>query len=156
MTSRYGGYHELKFVSEYYDLLYEQRGPWDADFFINYSEKANGQILELGCGTGRVLLPVARSGCQITGLDLSPYMLEKCQAKLDKLPQEVQKHVKIIQGNMADFDTGETYSLVIIPFRAFQHLISVEEQKSCLTSINRHLVPEGRLIIDVFHPYPPD
>jgi hypothetical protein len=56
---------------------------------------------------------------------------------------------------MASFDTGEAYSLITVPFRAFQHLISVEEQKACLTSVKGHLTQSGRLIIDVFHPYPP-
>ncbi|MFC1953393.1 class I SAM-dependent methyltransferase [Chloroflexota bacterium] len=155
MTSRFGGYEAREFVAEYYDIAYEQLGPKDIDFFIDCSKKTNGQTLELGCGTGRVLVPTAASGCRITGLDLSPYMLEKCQKKLKELPAEVQNRVKLIQENMADFETGETYSLVTVPFRAFQHLTSVEEQKSCLVSVNRHLVLQGRLIIDVFNPFPP-
>ena len=79
-------------------------------------------------------------------------MLKKCREKLDKQTNEVQQRVKLVQGNMTDFKTGETYSLVTIPFRPFQHLIFVEEQKACLNCINEHLNPQGRLIFDVFHP----
>ncbi|UCH42828.1 MAG: class I SAM-dependent methyltransferase, partial [Dehalococcoidales bacterium] len=95
------------------------------------------------------------AGCDITGLDLSTHMLRKCREKLDMQPVEVQERVKLVRGNMTGFDTGETYQLIAIPFRAFQHLISVEDQKGCLTSINKHLAPDGLLSFDVFHPYPP-
>ena len=109
------------------------------DFFVQYSQKANGRTLELGCGTGRILLPVAQAGCEITGLDLSPYMLAKCREKLKSQTKEVQSRVKLIQGDMTDFTTGEQYALVTIPFRAFQHLIPVSEQKACLNCVHRHL-----------------
>jgi len=155
MASRFGGYEDQEFVAEFYDPAYEHRRQVDIEFFIAYSQRARGRTLELGCGTGRILIPAAISGCEITGIDLSPYMLQKCQDKLDKQPNEVQERVRLIQGNMTDFNTGETYSVVTIPFRPFQHLITVEEQKACLQCINRHLVPQGLLIFDLFHPFPP-
>jgi len=155
MASRFGGYETLEFVAEFYDLEYEhlrsQRSK-DVDFYVDCSREAGGQTLEVGCGTGRVLVPTAISGCDITGLDFSPYMLKKCQEKLDKQVSKVQQRVKLVQGNMTGFKTGESYSLATIPFRPFQHLISVEEQKACLNCINKHLVPQGKLIFDVFHP----
>lgn len=155
MASRFGGYEDLEFVAEFYDLVYEHLRRKDIEFFIAHSQRARGRTLELGCGTGRVLIPTAISECEITGLDISPYMLQKCQAKLDKQPEEVQERVRLVQGNMTDFNTGEIYSLVTVPFRPFQHLISVDEQKACLHCVNRHLVPQGLLIFDLFHPFPP-
>jgi len=155
MSGRYGGYEEQEFIAEYYDTLYAARNARDVDFFISYSRRAKGRTLELGCGTGRVLIPTALAGCEITGLDLSPFMLRKCWEKLSTQPKEVQQRVRLVQGNMTDFDTGESYSLVTIPFRPFQHLISVEEQKACLGCINRHLTPHGLLILDLFHVFPP-
>jgi SAM-dependent methyltransferase len=154
MASRFGGYEDREFVAEYYDACYKQRSSKDVEFLVDYSRKARGRTLELGCGTGRVLIPTAIAGCEITGLDLSPYMLKICREKLDKEPEAVRKRVKLIQGSMTGFDTSEAYSLVTLPFRPFQHLISVEEQKACLTCIQEHLTTRGRLIIDVFHPFP--
>jgi len=153
MAGRYGGYEE--FVAEYYDFAYDNLRTKDIEFFVDYSRKSNGRTLELGCGTGRVLIPTAVAGCEITGLDLSPYMLGKCREKLERQPVEVQERVRFIQGNMTGFDTGETYQLITIPFRPFQHLVSVEEQKGCLNSINKHLAPGGLFVFDIFHPYPP-
>jgi SAM-dependent methyltransferase len=152
MASRYGGYEEYEFIAGFYDPIYEHRVTKDIDLFIDYSRKANGRTLELGCGTGRVLIPIAVSGCEITGLDHSPYMLRICQDKLYKQPKEVQDRVKLIKGDMTSFDTGETYSLVTVPLRTFQHLTTVEEQQACLGCINKHLIPNGLLVIDIFNP----
>ena len=152
MASRYGGYEDREFVAGFYDPVYENRVLKDIDLFKGYSKKANGRTLELGCGTGRILIPTAISGCEITGLDLSPYMLRICQQKLDKQPGEVRERVKLIQGNMTSFDTSETYSLVTVPLRTFQHLVSIEEQKACLGCAYQHLVPQGLLLIDIFNP----
>jgi SAM-dependent methyltransferase len=148
------GYEDLEFVAEFYDTVYEQYTglSHDVDFFVSYSKKAGGKTLELGCGTGRVLIPTAQTGCQITGLDLSPYMLAKCREKLASQTKDVQSNVQLIQGDMANFAPGEQYPLVTIPFRAFQHLIRVSEQKSCLNCIHRLLLPDGLLILDVFRP----
>ncbi len=154
MTGNYGGYHELEFAAEYYDAAYERIRPNDIAFFTEQSKKCGGRTLELACGTGMVLVPTAVSGCEITGLDLSPYMLKKCREKLDAQPPEVRKRVKLIRGDMTNIDIGEKYNLVTIPFRSFQHLLPVDEQKACLNCIHRHLNQGGRLIIDVYHPRP--
>jgi len=152
MTSRHGGYDDREFVAEFYDASYESIRQQDIDFFVGCSHQADGRTLELGCGTGRVLIPTAAAGCEITGLDLSPYMLDICREKVSEQSEEVQKRIRVIQGNMTDFNTSETYSLVTTPFRPFQYLITVDEQKARLNCANHHLVPGGMLILDLFHP----
>jgi SAM-dependent methyltransferase len=154
MTSNSGGYELHDFIAEYYDASYNRRISKDVAFFIDYSQKADGRTLELAYGTGRVLIPTAAAGCEITGLDLSPFMLVKCREKLARQSSSIQKRVKLIQGNMTGFKTGEKYALVTLPFRPFQHLVTVAEQKACLACIHQHLKPQGRLIIDVFNPNP--
>ena len=153
-VKRSSGYEDNEFVSDFYDAVYAQYTVFshDVDFFVSYSKKAGGITLELGCGTGRILIPTAQAGCQITGLDLSTYMLAKCREKLTSQTKEVQSRVKLIQGDMTSFTTGEQYPLVTIPFRAFQHLIPVTEQKACLNCVHCHLVRDGLLILDVFCP----
>jgi len=152
MTGQYGGYYE--FVAEYYDVTYNRRNDKDVAFFVDYSKKTGGRTLELGCGTGRILIPTAAAGYEITGLDFSPYMLQKCREKLAAQPEDVQRRVKLVRGDMTDFNAREQYALVTIPFRPFQHLMTVREQKACLACIHRHLKPHGRLVFDVFHPNP--
>jgi SAM-dependent methyltransferase len=155
MSKYSSGYEDQQFVAELYDPVYERLSRRDIEFFISYSKKANGKTLELGCGTGRVLIPTVQAGCDITGLDFSRFMLNKCQEKLASQTKEVQSRVKLIQGDMTKFATGEQYALITIPFRPFQHLITIEEQKACLTCVRKHLKPDGLFIFDVFHPYVP-
>ncbi len=76
------GYEDHEFVAELYDPVYERLARRDIEFFVDYAKKAKGKTLELGCGTGRVLIPTAQAGCEITGLDFSRFMLEKCREKL--------------------------------------------------------------------------
>lgn len=155
IKGRYGEYEEKEFISEYYDAVYDQLRSKDIDFWVDYAVNSLGRTLELGCGTGRVLIPTAVAGCEITGLDLSPYMLDKCREKLEKHPDEVRRRVRLVESNMTGFDTGETYSLITIPFRPFQHFITVEEQKACLNCVHSHLEMQGLLVFDVFNPFPP-
>jgi SAM-dependent methyltransferase len=157
---RHGGYDEHELIAELYDLEYSASGVFasrpgrtrDVDFFVEYSKHAKGETLELGCGTGRVLLPTASAGCRITGLDLSEFMLRKCSENLAGHAEETRGLVQLVRGDMTNFDLGRTFALVTIPFRPFQHLATVAEQKACLECIGRHLRPNGRLIFDVFNP----
>lgn len=150
--SRYGGYEDQEFVADFYDAEYADIPRKDIEFFVDYSRKAGGKTLELGCGTGRVLIPTALAGCKITGLDLSPYMLQKCRKKITELPYEISENIDLQQGDMTDFHIDQKYMLATIPFRPFQHLLTVDEQKACLNCIHKHLDDEGKLVFDVFHP----
>jgi SAM-dependent methyltransferase len=136
--------------------LYDHVGPYrdrpDVEFFVSAARDAGGPVLELGCGTGRVLIPTARAGIEITGLDLSSHMLDLCRQQAALEPHGVQSRIHLVEGDMRSFDLDRTFALVTIPFRPFQHLLTVEDQLSCLASIHRHLDEEGELIVDVFNP----
>jgi SAM-dependent methyltransferase len=155
MSPDYGGYNDLPFVAQFYDPVYDSLERRDVQFYVDCAVKSGGPVLELGCGTGRVLIPTAQAGCKITGLDVSLYMLDRCREKLAAQPQDVRSRVRLVQADMTAFDTGEKYALITIPFRPFQHLITVPEQKACLTCVQKHLAPGGRLVFDVYYPYLP-
>jgi SAM-dependent methyltransferase len=150
MPSQHGGYEDQAFVAELYDHIPGYTGRPDQGFYLDYARSTAGVILELGCGTGRLLIPIAAAGYEIAGLDLSEHMLAKCREKLLSQPEEVQARVRIVQGDMTCFDLGSTYGLITVPFRAFQHLISLDEQIACLRCANRHLTMGGKLILDLF------
>jgi SAM-dependent methyltransferase len=148
-----GGYDEFGFVADFYDYIPYHRERNDVAFFLDAARKYGQPILELGCGTGRILIPLAREGFQITGLDLSEPMLARCREMLSKETMETRdNNVELIKGDMRNFRIDKEFNLVTVPFRAFQHLLTVEEQISCLSSIWRHLKPDGRLILDLFNP----
>ena len=118
-------------------------------FFVAAAKESGGPVLEVGSGTGRILIPTAREGIEITGLDLSDHMLDICREALNNEPKDVQDRVTLIKGDMRDFDLKKTFSLVTTPFRPFQHLLTVEDQINCLNSIRRHLNPGGVFILDL-------
>ena len=109
-------------------------------FLWNAAREAGGEVLELGCGTGRVLIPTARSGVEITGLDLSPDMLKVCRKKLEAEPEEVRARVRLVEADMRQFELSRTFRLVTLPFRPFQHLTTVEAQLACS---GQHPTPSG-------------
>lgn len=124
----------------------------DVRFYAGQAAVAKGPVLELGCGTGRILLPCARAGARIVGLDRSAPMLAVARRKLAGETPGTRDRVRLVEGDMRSFDLGERYALIAIPFRGFQHLLEVEDQLACLESVARHLAPGGLLALDVFNP----
>jgi SAM-dependent methyltransferase len=119
----------------------------DVDFYRGLARDAGGPVLELGCGTGRVLLPIARDGIACTGLDPSEAMLEELRKKG---PPE---NLRLVKGSMQSFDLGsERFGLIFSAFRSLQHVLTVEDQLASLGSVRRHLAPGGRFAFDVFAP----
>ena len=109
-------------------------------------------MLEIGCGTGRLLIPTARAGVSVTGLDNSEDMLAICRRKLNDESAEVRARVNLVRADMRDFDLGIRFSLVTIPFGPFNYLVSVEEHVGCLNSIKPHLRDTGALVMDLWYP----
>jgi SAM-dependent methyltransferase len=147
-----GGYQGYPFVSDFYDSVSPYGSRRDVAFYVDLAGESGGPVLELGCGTGRVLIPTARAGVSIVGLDVTPEMLETCRRKLEKEPEEVRSRVELVRGDMRDFALGRRFSLVTTPFRPFQHIETVDDQLACLRSAHRHLEDGGRFVLDVFNP----
>lgn len=133
-----------------YDLL-STGVPGDTEYFSALAKKAKN-VLELAAGTGRVTLPMARAGAKVTGIELRESMLDACAAKLEDESAAVRKRVDLYQGDMRSFDLNRTFPLIVIPFRAFQHLVATEDQRSCLECCRDHLTRQGRLVINLFDP----
>lgn len=147
-----GGYEEYAFIADLYDHVVPYRNRPDVALFVEAAKESGGPVLEVGCGTGRVLIPTARAGLEIVGLDLSQSMLNVCRERLLQEPEKVQTRVQLVEADMRDFELGQIFKLATMPFRPFQHLTTVEDQLSCLGTIHRHLMEGGRLILDIFNP----
>lgn len=124
----------------------------DAEFYLGLAKGAPGPALELGCGTGRLLVPLAREGIEVTGLDLSEAMLSEAKRQLKREPKQVRKRVTLVHGDMADFSLEGQFGLIFIAFRSFMMLATPEAQRRCLARIHRHLRPGGIVAIDLFDP----
>lgn len=130
--------------------LYKERR--DVAFYVDLAKERGGSVLEVGCGTGRILVPTARAGVEIDGLDQSQAMLDRCAETLAAEPSEVQRRVRLHRGDIRDFDLGVKFDLITAPFRVVQHLLEIDDQLAFLASVGRHLRPGGALAFDVFNP----
>jgi SAM-dependent methyltransferase len=139
-------------MGELYDHIPAYGSRADIAFYVEQCRAASGEVLELGCGTGRILIPAAAAGCSITGVDQSRSMLAQCRTKLRALPPEVQQRITLVEADMTGFRIGRRFALATMPFRPFQHLVTVEEQLRCLQAISEHLEPGGCLVFDAFNP----
>lgn len=138
-------------IPEYYDE-FQSGVEGDVLFYATEARRTQGPVLELGAGTARILIPMAAVGCRVTGLERHPNMLARAKTKLARLPDRTRKRIKMLQGDMRDFNLKQKFKLVVIPYRAFQHNLTVEDQKRCLRCIHDHLDPGGRLALNVFDP----
>lgn len=135
--------------ADYYDLT--NRGvTGDVAFYVDLAKQAGGEILELACGTGRITIPLAEAGLSVTGLDLSVDMLRRAKKKAAE--KGVLEKIDFIQGDMRQFALDKQFSLIMIPFRSFLHLLHIHEQMKALTAIRKHLAPGGKLAFNVFVP----
>jgi ubiquinone/menaquinone biosynthesis C-methylase UbiE len=136
-------------TARFYDAAYgvsPQLGA-DVDFYRALARETGGPVLELGCGTGRVLLEIARDGLACTGVDASQAMLDVARSKASRPAP------RLIRAAMQEFDLGgERFRLIFSAFRAFQHLYTIEDQLRCLVRVRAHLAPGGRFAFDVFQP----
>lgn len=128
---------------ELYDILVDGC-EYGLDFYVALARNAMGPVLDIGCGTGRIMLPCLQAGVDIDGLDLFEPMLARLRqsaAKLGLLP-------RLYRGDMSDFRTPRRYALVMIPFNAFTHNVTQESQIRCLACCREHLLPGGMLVFD--------
>lgn len=124
----------------------------DIPFYQELIPSSKTAILELGCGTGRVTLPLVPYCQYIHGIDISPAMISICREKLVKAGIPRTK-AQVIEGDISDFDLGQTFDLVIAPFRVLQNLETDQEVDGLFRCIRRHLAPQGTCILNVFRPY---
>jgi SAM-dependent methyltransferase len=138
--------------ADYYDLIHTGT-EGDAEFYVGQAVKRGGATLELGCGTGRIAIPMAMSGVDVTGLDNSKAMLDICRQKIDALGR-LPGSLSLVEMDMTNFELGRQFDLIVMPYRAFMHLLTPDDQRSCLKTVRRHLKADGAFIFNVWIPRP--
>jgi SAM-dependent methyltransferase len=125
----------------------------DLDFYAEYANQTKGPILELASGTGRVSLYLAeKTGRMLECIELSEHMLERFWDKLKKSPKQLQDIIHIRNGDMSDFNLGQKFEYIMIPWRALQWLPVQEKTIDCLNCVYKHLADNGIFVFDIFKP----
>jgi SAM-dependent methyltransferase len=140
--------------ADFYDLIHKGL-PGEAEFYVGQAVRIGGATLEIGCGTGRIAIPMAMSGVDVTGLDNSKAMLDICRAKKRAIGKTDGK-LKLVEKDMADFDLGMEFDFIAMAYRTFMHLLTVQEQRTCLECVRKHLKEDGVFILNLWAARPSD
>jgi ubiquinone/menaquinone biosynthesis C-methylase UbiE len=124
----------------------------DVEWYTQKAIASRGPVLELGAGTGRIAIAVAEAGVRISAVDVDGSMLERLRRKVATLGDEVQSRISVHLADMRSFTLDERFALVMIPFRAFLHNLTFDDQLATLQRAYEHLKPGGGLALNVFHP----
>jgi len=120
----------------------------DGPFLLSLAQQVGGSVLELGCGAGRVTIPLARRGIDITGLDITPGMLALARSKAGNLP------IQWIEADARDFHLGRQFNLICAPGYVFEHLLDRPDQEAMLACVREHLAPDGLFVLAIRFPRP--
>jgi len=120
----------------------------DIPFYLELIRKYGEPVLELACGTGRIAIPLAEQGIDVTGLDISSSMLAHARRKSAAKGLEVEW----IEADCRDFKLDRQFGLIFFPFNSIAHLHDLESVEACFSCVKLHLGVGGRFIIDIFRP----
>jgi ubiquinone/menaquinone biosynthesis C-methylase UbiE len=136
-------------IAPFYDLEFDAFDA-DVELYMGYLQMVGGPVLELGCGTGRLLGPLAETGFSVTGLDNSESMIEIARSRKSSHGGSIS----LVHGDMRDLSRfgPNTFRLVFVAINSFLHLETRDDQLQALKQIRNILDRDGLLIIDVFNP----
>ncbi|MFW6051878.1 MAG: methyltransferase domain-containing protein [Myxococcota bacterium] len=137
--------------ARYYDHFYRRRKE-DVRFYADLAEEHGGPVLELGAGTGRVALEIARRGVDVLGVDRMPEMLARAEERRAREPRRVRERVAFRKGDILRMRLRRRFPLVISPFNVFMHFYERVQVERALRTVRAHLTPRGRFAFDVLMP----
>lgn len=135
--------------ADVYDLIH-QGLPGEAEFYVGQAVRIGGRTLEIGCGTGRIALPMAMGGLEVVGLDNSAAMLDVCREKSAALQDELTGGLELVHDDMRSFDLGREFDFIAMPYRTFMHCLTPGDQYDCLEAVRRHLAPGGLFALNLW------
>jgi SAM-dependent methyltransferase len=140
-------------IAEYYDLEHDDFRD-DIDLLLQFARTVDGPILELGCGSGRVLAPLAEAGSVVVGLDISGTMLARAETRIHATG--VGERVTLVRADMIDaaIAPGGPFGLVVFSLNALMQLAAPERQLEALHNAGRALDSHGQVIVDLLNPTP--
>jgi len=134
------------FDGKHYDSFFQLTE--DFEMYKIFAERYGNEILEIGIGTGRLAIELAKNGNNVTGIDCSQEMLNVGQKKA----KENNLNIKFIRSDMRSFDIGNKYDLIIIPVNTITHLLTLNDIESFFGCVKKHLKENGRFVIDFLNP----
>lgn len=141
---------EYEAVARFYDADHSGFAD-DLPFYRELARRTGGRVLEVMCGSGRLLAPLAQAGLRLTGTDSSPAMLNLARARV--ATAGVAARVTLEAGDIRSDTPSGSYNLAFVALNGFMHLVTVDEQLAALQRMRDALAPGGLLALDVFNPH---
>src|SRR5215813_4046135 len=138
-------------------MLYQNPDLYDAllpvsenqlNLYVTLAQRYRGAVLELGCGSGQLIVPIATKSTPAFGLDNSPEMLTAARRRA----HATGVRVEFVQGDMREFELGQRFSLIFIARNSLLHLSEQNEFGALFGAVRRHLSPDGVFAFDIFNP----
>jgi SAM-dependent methyltransferase len=137
--------------ARYYDADYGAVAD-DLPFYREVARRAGGPVLEVMCGSGRLLLPLARAGLRLAGVDVSGAMLDLARERL--AAAGLSERVELLEADIRERAPRGPFGLAIVAINSFMHLADTDGQLAALSHIHAALRPSGLLALDLFNPDP--
>ncbi len=134
-------------AERFYDLFGEKD---DVEFYVEQAKRCGGKALELGVGTARLAIRLARAGVETWGIDTSRHMLKASEKNIAEEEPETRARLHMALGNAVDFRIPEKFSLIYFPSCSFDHILDPADQRTALHNIRKHLAPDGRYVFDLY------
>ena len=128
--------------AELYDLLVREGK--DDHFYVRFAREQGGRVLDLACGSGRLLPRLLKAGLEVTGLDLSPQMLKQAKARVGAATSRLE----LVEGDMRDFSLSQSYDTIIIPYCSLIYMHSDADRLRVFQNCHSHLKSGGYLVFD--------
>lgn len=138
-------------IARYYDAEHQDKTD-DLDLYSDLAAEYGEPILEVACGTGRVMLRLAREGYRVHGIDQEPAMLDRARRKADMLPEDVRDKLHFHQADVLKFDTDMRFKLVLVPYNGLLHFLDQDDQLALLRRLRRWIQDDGLLVCDLVNP----
>jgi ubiquinone/menaquinone biosynthesis C-methylase UbiE len=119
----------------------------DLSLYLELAAAQGGRVLDVACGSGRVLVPLAQAGHQVTGVDASAHMLAVAREKLVAAGSDAGANARLVQGDMRSFQLDERFDLAVIAVKSFAYLTERTDQEQTLARVAAHLRPGGQQAI---------
>jgi SAM-dependent methyltransferase len=136
--------------ADYYDLIH-QGLPGEAEFYVGQAVRIGGRTLELGCGTGRIAIPMAMCGANVVGVDNSAAMLAICREKCHGV-EPLKGALGLVQADITALCFSQAFNYVAMPYRTFMHLLTPPEQRAFFEGVHDLLAEEGMFIFNTWVP----
>jgi 2-polyprenyl-3-methyl-5-hydroxy-6-metoxy-1,4-benzoquinol methylase len=121
----------------------------DVDLIVSLAREFGGPVLELGCGSGRITVPLASSGIEVVAVDRNPWMLSNLRRKFESTVADVGARVQVVETDICDFDLDAQFPFIIAPYNVLCYLLDPAQLRLCLRAVHRHLKPGGHFFCQV-------